>query len=44
MNIEPLAHRFEAFGWTVSEIDGNDVPTFWCDLRQLPTRRASSRS
>ncbi len=25
MNIEPLAIRFEAFGWAVEEIDGNDV-------------------
>lgn len=25
MNIEPLAVRFEAFGWAVEEIDGNDV-------------------
>jgi transketolase len=25
MNIEPLGSRFEAFGWTVREIDGHDV-------------------
>jgi transketolase len=25
MNIEPLAMRFESFGWAVREIDGNDI-------------------
>ena len=34
MNIEPLGKRFEAFGWTVREIDGHDAPTLLQDLRR----------
>ena len=36
INIEPLGQRFEAFGWTVREIDGNDVPTVRTTLDELP--------
>jgi transketolase len=36
INIEPLGQRFEAFGWTVREIDGNDIPTVRSTLDDLP--------
>jgi len=36
MNIEPLAGRFEAFGWTVREIDGNDVTALRATFDGLP--------
>jgi transketolase len=36
INIEPLGKRFEAFGWTVREIDGNDIPTVRSTLDELP--------
>ena len=36
INIEPLGQRFEAFGWTVREIDGNDIPTVRSTLDELP--------
>jgi transketolase len=36
MNIEPLGRRFEAFGWTVSEIDGHDVAVVRDTLDNLP--------
>ena len=36
INIEPLGKRFESFGWTVREIDGNDVPTVRSTLDELP--------
>ena len=36
INIEPLGQRFEAFGWTVREIDGNDIPTVRATLDELP--------
>ncbi len=26
MNIEPLARKWEAFGWQVAEVDGHDIP------------------
>ena len=46
MNIEPLAKRFEAFGWTVREIDGHDAarsrrPSMSC---QTPRARSPWRS
>ena len=36
INIEPLGQRLEAFGWTVREIDGNDIPTVRSTLDELP--------
>jgi len=36
MNIEPLGRRFEAFGWTVREIDGHDVAVVKSTLDTLP--------
>jgi transketolase len=36
INIEPLGKRFEAFGWTVREIDGNDVAAVRSTLDELP--------
>lgn len=29
LNIEPLAAKWQAFGWTVREIDGNDLGAVW---------------
>ena len=43
MNIEPLGKRFEAFGWTVREIDGHDAPTLQEDVRRAAGRRASEQ-
>ncbi len=37
MNIEPLGKRFEAFGWTVREIDGHDAPTLLKTFDELPS-------
>jgi len=36
MNIEPLGTRFEAFGWTVREIDGHDIAVVRDTLDTLP--------
>ncbi len=36
MNIEPLAARFEAFGWHAVEIDGNDVGEVVAAFDALP--------
>jgi transketolase len=36
MNIEPLATRFEAFGWTAREIDGHDIAAVKSTLDRLP--------
>lgn len=36
MNIEPLAARFESFGWTVREIDGHDVAALRRTFDALP--------
>lgn len=36
MNIEPLAARFEAFGWLVHEIDGHDVDALVSTFDGLP--------
>src|ERR1700749_1068427 len=36
INIEPLGKRFEAVGWTVREIDGNDVAAVRSTLDKLP--------
>lgn len=34
MNIEPIAAKFEAFGWSTSEIDGHDVEAVQQALRE----------
>ncbi|HZN77582.1 MAG TPA: transketolase [Micromonosporaceae bacterium] len=36
MNIEPLATRFEAFGWRAVEIDGHDVDALTRTFDELP--------
>src|SRR6202161_133150 len=36
INIEPLGQRFSACGWTVREIDGNDIPAVRSTLDELP--------
>lgn len=36
MNIEPVGRRFEAFGWAVRDIDGNDMPQIVDVLENLP--------
>ncbi|MCW2934886.1 MAG: transketolase [Actinomycetia bacterium] len=36
MNIEPLAGRFEAFGWLVREIEGHDIPVLRATFDSLP--------
>src|ERR1700691_1365113 len=36
INIEPLGQRFSSFGWTVREIDGNDMATVRSTLDELP--------
>jgi transketolase len=36
MNIEPLAARFEAFGWSATEIDGHDVSAIVAAFDALP--------
>jgi transketolase len=36
MNIEPLATRFEAFGWRSIEIDGHDVDALAATFDELP--------
>jgi transketolase len=36
MNIEPLAARFEAFGWTVREINGHDASVLKKTFDELP--------
>jgi transketolase len=36
MNIEPLAARFEAFGWRVLEVDGHDVAALVAAFDALP--------
>ena len=41
MNIEPLGKRFEAFGWTVREIDGHDIPTLRATFAALPAPGSS---
>ena len=38
MSIEPLADRFEAFGWRVIELDGHDVETLVRTFAELPAR------
>ena len=36
INIEPLGKRFEAFGWTVREIDGHDAAQLRQTFDELP--------
>lgn len=36
MNIEPIAARFEAFGWLTAEVDGHDVAALVDVLDELP--------
>jgi transketolase len=36
MNIEPLATRFEAFGWRTTQIDGHDVDALARTFDELP--------
>lgn len=36
MNIEPVAARFEAFGWLTAEVDGHDVAALVDVLDELP--------
>ena len=36
MNIEPIAGRFEAFGWRAVEVDGHDVAAIICAMDELP--------
>jgi transketolase len=43
MNIEPLAARFEAFGWLVREIDGHDIPVLRATFGSLPDPVADSQ-
>jgi len=41
MNIEPLATRFEAFGWRAVEIDGHDVDALTRTFDELPDPSSS---
>jgi transketolase len=34
MRLEPLADKWRAFGWSVAEIDGHDIPAILVALRQ----------
>lgn len=34
--LEPLADRWRAFGWTVREVDGHDLPILIATLRSVP--------
>ncbi|MGP3961708.1 transketolase [Nonomuraea sp. 3N208] len=36
MNIEPIAGRFESFGWRVAEVDGHDLKALAAALDALP--------
>ena len=36
LNIEPLAQKFEAFGWSVREVDGHDHARLEAALRDVP--------
>ena len=39
MRLEPLAEKWKAFGWTVAEVDGHDIPQILAQLRQASGRR-----
>ncbi|HEY5313471.1 MAG TPA: transketolase [Pirellulales bacterium] len=36
LDLEPLANKWRAFGWSVREIDGHDYPQLLASLGQLP--------
>jgi transketolase len=36
MGLEPLAQRWQAFGWAVVEVDGHDVSMLIKTLRNIP--------
>lgn len=38
MTIEPIGGRFESFGWTVSEVDGHDLPALLSELDRIVRR------
>jgi len=38
MGMEPIAAKFEAFGWATREIDGHDMPSIVAALDDLPLR------
>jgi transketolase len=40
MNVEPIAARFEAFGWLTAEVDGHDVAALVDVLDELPSPRS----
>jgi transketolase len=42
MNIEPLADRFQSFGWKVTEVDGHDVVALTETLDALPPADAEA--
>lgn len=39
MNMEPIADKFISFGWSVTEIDGNDMDMIVDTLNRLPLER-----
>src|SRR5579863_7592047 len=39
MRLEPLAEKWRAFGWSVAEIDGHDIPQILDRLRQARATR-----
>ena len=39
MRLEPLAEKWRAFGWSVAEIDGHDIPQILEHLREAGTIR-----
>jgi transketolase len=41
MNIEPIAGRFEAFGWRAEEIDGHDVAAIVKAMDELPDPKSA---
>ena len=43
MRLEPLADKWRAFGWSVAEIDGHDIPANPGSICAAPARRAKSR-
>ena len=39
MRLEPLADKWNAFGWSVAEIDGHDIPAILAQLRRAGATR-----
>ena len=39
MRLEPLADKWRAFGWSVAEIDGHDIPQILDHLRRAGATR-----